>query len=218
MRRHPRSTSNGPRLAQRALAAGRESSRIRIRLLIAFLVAFVFFSTSSAIAAPRTILTVGQVSQHPTATWSLPVGVEAKVVEVATDPATGSDGYFFFENVKAFDVPQPTDTAWTYTYRTRPGHLLRACRWIRHDLRVLPSPRVLQHPHAGYTRAAASTSAATSTTCHGHSTRHQRRDRRREGADHAHLEPAGGRDRCRAPSRERPGRRFGRLLYDREPG
>jgi hypothetical protein len=76
---------------------------------------------SSAIAAAPTILTVGQVDQHPTATWSLPAGVQAQVVEVATAPATGSDGYFFFENVKAFAVPQPTDTSWTYTYQLDPG-------------------------------------------------------------------------------------------------
>jgi hypothetical protein len=94
---------------------------MRIPVFFAALVATVLLSTGSALAAPPVILTVGQISQHPTATWSFPAGVQSQVVEVATNPATGSDGYFFFENVKAFDVPQPTDTSWTYTFQLDPG-------------------------------------------------------------------------------------------------
>ncbi|MDP9225390.1 MAG: hypothetical protein M3P18_16410 [Actinomycetota bacterium] len=94
---------------------------MRIPVFLAALVATVLLSTGSALAAPPVILAVGQVSQHPTATWSLPTGVEARVVEVAIAPTTGSDGYFFSENVKAFDVPQPTDTSWTYTFQLDPG-------------------------------------------------------------------------------------------------
>jgi hypothetical protein len=94
---------------------------MRILVFLATLVASILLSSGSALAAPPVILTVGQVSQHPTATWSLPAGVESRVVEVATAPATGSDGYFFAENVKAFDVPQPTDTSWTYTYQLDPA-------------------------------------------------------------------------------------------------
>jgi hypothetical protein len=94
---------------------------MRILVFFATLVASILLSSGSALAAPPVILTVGQVSQHPTATWSLPAGVESRVVEVATAPTTGSDGYFFAENVKAFDIPQPTDTSWTYTYQLDPG-------------------------------------------------------------------------------------------------
>jgi hypothetical protein len=94
---------------------------MRVSVFLAALVGVLFLSAGAALAAPPVILTVGQVSQHPTATWSLPTGVQSQVVEVATNPATGSDGYFFSENVKAFDIPQPTDTSWTYTYQLDPG-------------------------------------------------------------------------------------------------
>ena len=94
---------------------------MRAGVLVPALVATVLLSAGSALAAPPAILTVGQVSRHPTATWSLPTGVESRVIEVATDPATGSDGYFFSENVVALDVPTSTDTSWTYTYQLDPG-------------------------------------------------------------------------------------------------
>jgi hypothetical protein len=94
---------------------------MRIRTFLPVFVAAVFLSSGSAHAAAPILLAVGQVSQHPTATWSLPTGVQSEVIEVATNPATGSDGYFFFENVKAFDIPQSTDTTWTYTYQLDPG-------------------------------------------------------------------------------------------------
>ena len=74
-----------------------------------------------AVAAPPTLLTVGHVNRHPTATWSLPPGVESRVVEVATSPAAASDGYFFFENVVAFDVPEPSQTSWVYGFQLDPG-------------------------------------------------------------------------------------------------
>jgi hypothetical protein len=88
-------------------------------IALAFLVGALLPVVASA--APPVILSVGQVDRHPTAAWSLPAGVEARVVEVATNPAAGSDGYFFSENVKAFSVPQPTDTSWTYSYQLDPG-------------------------------------------------------------------------------------------------
>ena len=94
---------------------------MRVSIFLIVLVSVLALSAGSALAAPPVILSVGQVSQHPTATWSLPSGVQSQVVEVATNPSTGSDGYFFSENVKAFDVPQPTDTNWTYTYQLDPG-------------------------------------------------------------------------------------------------
>ena len=94
---------------------------MRISAFVATLVATMLIWAGHALAAPPVLLTVGQVSQHPTATWSLPAGVEAHVVEVATTPATGSDGYFFSETLKAFSVPQPTDTSWTYTFQIDPG-------------------------------------------------------------------------------------------------
>jgi len=50
--------------------------------------------------------------------------VEAKVAEAAQNPATGSDGYFFFENVLAagaFNTLEDSQTTWTDTYKSDPG-------------------------------------------------------------------------------------------------
>ena len=74
-----------------------------------------------ALAAPPTLLSVGHVKRHPTATWVLAPGSEAAVVEVATSPETGSDGYFFTENVEAFEVPQATETTWLDSSALKPS-------------------------------------------------------------------------------------------------
>ena len=43
-------------------------------------------------------------------------------VEVATSPATSSDGYFLTENVKAFDaLLEVTQTSWVFNYQLEPG-------------------------------------------------------------------------------------------------
>lgn len=88
-------------------------------LAVATIAALVFVPTAAA-AAPI-LLSVGDISRHPTATWSLPSGVESRVAEVATSPQTSSDGYFFNENVKAFDTLEPTQTSWTYNSQLDPG-------------------------------------------------------------------------------------------------
>jgi hypothetical protein len=47
-------------------------------------------------APPRTatITSVGTTQRHPTATWNLPPGVDPQVIEIASSPSVGSDGYF----------------------------------------------------------------------------------------------------------------------------
>jgi hypothetical protein len=93
-----------------------------IRRLLLIGLFFALLVPAEAVAAPPVLLTVGSVSGgHATATWSLPPGVQSRVIEVATSPTTGSDGYFFTENVKAFDTLQETQTSWTNTYQTDPG-------------------------------------------------------------------------------------------------
>jgi len=94
--------------------------RNRILVLVAVAAGFAVFA-STALAAAPVLVSVGSVSRHPTATWTLPPGVQAKVAEVATGPATGSDGYFFFENVKAFNVLEDTQTSWTSTFQLDAG-------------------------------------------------------------------------------------------------
>jgi hypothetical protein len=92
----------------------------RILVLVAVAAGFAAIAPTAFAAAP-VLTSVGSVSRHPTATWTLPPGVQAKVAEVATSPATGSDGYFFNENVKAFDVLTDTQTSWTDTFQLDPG-------------------------------------------------------------------------------------------------
>jgi hypothetical protein len=78
-------------------------------------------SASPALAAPPVLVSVSDVNRHPAASWTLPPGVKAQVAEVATSPATSTDGYFFSENVKAFDVLEPTQTSWVYNFQLDPG-------------------------------------------------------------------------------------------------
>jgi hypothetical protein len=73
------------------------------------------------VAAPPILTSVRHIDRHPAATWSLPPGVKSKVAEVATSPATSTDGYFFFENVKAFSVLEDAQTNWVYNFQLDPG-------------------------------------------------------------------------------------------------
>jgi hypothetical protein len=78
-------------------------------------------SASPAVAAPPVLVSAYDVNRHPAASWTLPPGVKSQVAEVATSPATSTDGYFFSENVKAFDVLEPTQTSWVYNFQLDPG-------------------------------------------------------------------------------------------------
>jgi hypothetical protein len=76
---------------------------------------------SPAVAAPPVLTSVSHVNRHPTATWTLPPGVLSRVAEAATSPATSSDGYFFSENLKAFDTLEDAQTNWVYNSQLDPG-------------------------------------------------------------------------------------------------
>jgi hypothetical protein len=88
-------------------------------LFVAMLIALLV--PTAAVAAPPVLLSVGVQSGHATATWSLPLGVQAKVIEIATSPTTGSDGYFLAENRKNFDTLQEARTSWTSSVSIAPG-------------------------------------------------------------------------------------------------
>jgi List-Bact-rpt repeat protein len=54
----------------------------------------------------------------------LPLGVSSRFVEASTNPATDSNGQFFFENVLAagaFDTVSDSQTTWTYNFQSKPG-------------------------------------------------------------------------------------------------
>jgi hypothetical protein len=106
-----------------SLAAKSYDFRVRrsLRLTLLLVVVCGALFASPALAQPPTLLTVGHVDRHPTATWTLPAGVVARVVEVATSPSIASDGYFFFENVKAFSTLEDSQTSWTYGFQIDPG-------------------------------------------------------------------------------------------------
>ena len=76
---------------------------------------------TQALAAPPVLNSVSHTNRHPTATWTLPPGVLSRVAEVATSPATSTDGYFFSENVKAFDTLEDAQTNWVYNLQLDPG-------------------------------------------------------------------------------------------------
>jgi hypothetical protein len=76
---------------------------------------------SPAVAAPPVLTSVRHVDRHPAATWTLPPGVKSQIAEVATNPATSTDGYFFSENVKAFDLLEDAQTNWVYSLQLDPG-------------------------------------------------------------------------------------------------
>jgi hypothetical protein len=64
---------------------------------------------------------------HPFVRWQMddtqPASTNVWVVEVATAPTTSSDGYFYSENVAAFDIidSRARSGEWVYNYRLDPG-------------------------------------------------------------------------------------------------
>lgn len=92
------------------------------RGLVGFVVAAAALAFATpTVAAPPVLTSVSHVSRHPGATWALPPGVKSQEVEVAVSPATSTDGYFLFENVRAFDVLEDAQTNWIYNVQLDPG-------------------------------------------------------------------------------------------------
>jgi hypothetical protein len=71
-------------------------------------------------AAPQ-LVSAGHTDRHPTALWTLPPGVEARLVEVATAVTQASDGHFFTENTVVRSNVEPTQTSWIYRTQLDPG-------------------------------------------------------------------------------------------------
>jgi hypothetical protein len=87
------------------------------RLLVVVTVAGALVVPTAALAAPPTLVRVGHVKQHLTATWTLPPGVESQLIEIATDPALSTDGAFLGESLVHFDLVEARQTSYTSSKR-----------------------------------------------------------------------------------------------------
>lgn len=74
-----------------------------------------------ALAAPPVLLSAGATNLHATATWSLPPGVEALIVEVASSASVDSDGYFQAYALEAGGLLDPSQTTWTDSFELEGG-------------------------------------------------------------------------------------------------
>ena len=93
------------------------------KLLIGMGIAGVAFlaAAGSSSAAPPQLLSVGQTGGHLTATWSLPPGVQARVIEAATNPKVNGDGFFPLENAKVFKALEDAQTSFVSDSQLLPG-------------------------------------------------------------------------------------------------
>lgn len=88
---------------------------------------------ADALAAAPTLASVGLAKRHPTASWTLPPGVESDVIEVAMAPDQASDGGFFEENVVEFDTLRAQQATWVG------GSRIKAGRYYIHVKGYVPS-------------------------------------------------------------------------------
>ena len=98
------------------------------RLLLVVTVTTSLLAPTAALAAPPTLVAVGHVDQRPTARWTLPPGVEAQAVEIATAPTLQSDGGFLAENLVVFDLVEAAQTS----YRPRNRRLKTGITYYVH--------------------------------------------------------------------------------------
>jgi len=97
---------------------------MRGRVIVAVAIACGLVAATPASAEPprsATITAVGSTNRHLTATWTLPPGVESDYIEVATSPATGSDGRFFGEKLEGYDVLEREQTSYVASHQLDPG-------------------------------------------------------------------------------------------------
>lgn len=76
------------------------------RRCVFLVAALALLGVSSAEAGPprSAKISVRQSHRHLIATWTLPPGVDPQVIEIATAPETGTDGYFLEENQEEVDL------------------------------------------------------------------------------------------------------------------
>jgi hypothetical protein len=89
--------------------------------VVAALTLGLLLAAPAAARAP-VIVSVGQQDRFANATWTLPRGVEASFVEVATDPEVSEFGYFRQRHLVQFDALRPNAASYQDTeVRLNPG-------------------------------------------------------------------------------------------------
>lgn len=128
-----------PRLRELRLRSRKERSLLSvIQAAVATVLVVGLTPTPPAVAAPPVLLSVSHQGGHLTAAWSLPPGVRAGVIEAATSPSVGSDGYFFSENVELFDVLNDLQTSYLSGTGLQPG--IYYVHVSGHDTSCTPCP------------------------------------------------------------------------------
>jgi hypothetical protein len=93
----------------------------KVVLLIALVVACT--TAPQALAAAPVLIYANVTDFHATAAWTLPAGVESRIVEVASVPAVDSDGYFESYALEAGGLLNASDTSWTDAFQLEPGRI-----------------------------------------------------------------------------------------------
>ncbi|MGB7587690.1 MAG: hypothetical protein WBM00_03170 [Solirubrobacterales bacterium] len=93
--------------------------RLRLATMAIGVVALVMLLPAAALATPSTITSVtinppgpSTTGNKATVTWSLPAGYKSGTIEVAKNPATGSDGRFIAQNLDTFAFLTSSQTSW----------------------------------------------------------------------------------------------------------
>jgi hypothetical protein len=91
----------------------------KLVLLIAVVVACT--AAPQALAAAPVLVSANATNLYATATWTLPTGVEALIVEVASVPTVDADGYFQSYALEAGGLLTATQTTWTDVFQLEAG-------------------------------------------------------------------------------------------------
>jgi hypothetical protein len=93
------------------------------RALVILIFVLALALPGAAAADPPALLTIDQVSRHPTAQFSIP-GADLATIYFATKPDRASDGSFLQENITDLDLLTDAEIqsgAWTYESQLNPG-------------------------------------------------------------------------------------------------
>ncbi len=93
----------------------------RALLVLALSVALTVLLAAEAGARPPVVTSVGAIDRQVTARWTLPEGVDAQFVQIATDPAVTQFGYYTEPHLVSFSVLGRSDRTFKDSLRLQPG-------------------------------------------------------------------------------------------------